>query len=147
MGFFAQIREGVQSLTGHPLWMGLGIGFSLILFIGSLALLPLFASLIPENYFMPPEQNPSFVKKQRWWIAKRLLHFVKNIFGIILIVFGFIMLVTPGQGLLTIFLGFLFLNFPGKRRLELALIRLPTIYRGINKLRSFRGKPPLRLPS
>lgn len=136
----------ISSFTKHPLWIGLGIGSSLILFIGSLALLPVFASWIPEDYFLPPEQRPVVTHKRGWWIARTIIHVVKNLAAVILIVAGFVMLFVPGQGLLTIFLGFLFLNFPGKRKLELALIRRPKIFRGINKLRTFRNKPPLRLP-
>lgn len=144
--FFAQIRAAISSLTQHPLWVGLGIGAGFLLFSVSIALLPVFVFFIPEDYFVPSGERPQVSHKKGWWVARIVLHILKNLLGIFLILMGLIMFFTPGQGLLTVFLGFLFLNFPGKRRLELALIRRPSIYRAINKMREFRGKPPLRLP-
>ena len=70
----------------------------------------------------------------------------KNLLGLFLLGAGIVMLLTPGQGLLTILFSLFVLNFPGKRRLELALIRRPALYRAVNALRRLRGKPPLQLP-
>lgn len=62
--FFAQIRATVESLIHHPLWIGLGMGSTLFIFIASLALLPIFVSFIPEDYFLPSEERPQGSRKR-----------------------------------------------------------------------------------
>ncbi len=71
----------------------------------------------------------------------------KNIAGVFFLLMGIIMLITPGQGLLTILIGLLLMDFPGKRRFEIWLIRIPSIHRAINWIRKKGDKAPLKLPS
>jgi len=42
----------------------------------------------------------------------------KNLLGVLLFMLGLIMLVTPGQGILTLLFGLMLMNFPGKYRVE-----------------------------
>lgn len=70
----------------------------------------------------------------------------RSILGLVLILLGIVMLVLPGQGILSILAGLLLLHFPGKRRLELWLLRLPGVLRAINGLRSRAKRPPIELP-
>ena len=53
---------------------------------------------------------------------------------------------VPGQGILTILIGLSLLDFPGKRKMELKLIRLRAVRRGINWIRARAQQPPLELP-
>ncbi|MEW6356236.1 MAG: PGPGW domain-containing protein [Planctomycetota bacterium] len=46
-----------------------------------------------------------------------LVKILRNILGVLLILLGLVMLVTPGQGILTIVLGFAIMDFPGKKRI------------------------------
>ena len=48
--------------------------------------------------------------------------------------------------MLTILIGLMLMNFPGKRRLELRIIRIPAVHRGIAWMRKRYGQPPLELP-
>jgi len=64
----------------------------------------------------------------------------------VLVLLGVIMLVTPGQGLLTLLIGLLLLNFPGKYRLERWLVLRPGVLRGLNWLRRRHGEPPFEAP-
>ncbi len=57
------------------------------------------------------------------------------------------MLVTPGQGLLTLLIGLLLLNFPGKYRLERWLVRRPGVLRTLNWVRRRRGQEHFESPS
>ncbi len=66
--------------------------------------------------------------------------------GIAFILAGLIMLLLPGQGILTIIVGMFLLNFPGKFRLVRNIIRNKTILATINKLRSKADKPPIEVP-
>jgi len=71
---------------------------------------------------------------------------LKNALGVVLVVLGFIMLFTPGQGLLTLLAGLLLMNFPGKYRLERWLVLRPGVLRGLNWLRQRGGHPPFEAP-
>jgi hypothetical protein len=52
------------------------------------------------------------------------------------------MLVTPGQGVISILLGLFLMEFPGKRTLELKFINHTPTYKTLNWLRRKAGKPP-----
>ena len=57
-----------------------------------------------------------------------------------------VMLVVPGQGLLTILIGVMLTDFPGKYALERRLISQPSIFNAINWIRDKAGKEPLKRP-
>ena len=57
---------------------------------------------------------------------------------------GVLMLVLPGQGVLTILIGLTLLDFPGKRRFVRRLLMRPRVFRVINRLRRRFGRPPLK---
>lgn len=80
------------------------------------------------------------------WFLWLLFHLAKNLAGLVLLLVGLIMLITPGQGLLTCLMGVLLLDFPGKRRLELWLVQRRAVARSIAWLRQRAGVPPLCLP-
>jgi Putative transmembrane protein (PGPGW) len=70
---------------------------------------------------------------------------VKNLIGGVFVLAGIVMLVLPGQGVLTIMLGIALMNFPGKFQLERWIVsRGPTLW-FINRLRRRRGRPALVL--
>lgn len=54
------------------------------------------------------------------------------------------MLVTPGQGIVTIVLGLFLMEFPGKRKLEVKLIHNDVTFKTLNWLRDKANKPPLK---
>ena len=68
---------------------------------------------------------------------------MKNIFGYVLICGGILMLVLPGQGLITIFIGLMLSNYPGKYFIEKKIIAIPKILKTINWLRKKSNEPPL----
>jgi hypothetical protein len=70
----------------------------------------------------------------------------KNLLGGILVLAGLIMLLTPGQGLLTLLAGLVIMNYPGKFALERWLITRPLVLPAVNRLRRRRSHPPLRAP-
>ncbi len=70
---------------------------------------------------------------------------VKNVCGVVVVLAGVVMLVLPGQGMLTIVLGIMLLNFPGKYRLERRVARMRPVARSINWMRARAGHPPLKV--
>ena len=68
---------------------------------------------------------------------------LKNALGLLLLACGIVMLVIPGQGLLTMLIGLMLMDFPGKRRLEARLVAVPSVRRSINWLRERAHRAPL----
>lgn len=96
---------------------------------------------LPSNYFMlfdNPTSGPRLFRPR--------VQIVKNMAGAVLVCLGLVMLVVPGQGLLTLFLGLVIMNFPGKRKVIRFLIRLKTIQTSLNWIRRKKGRPPFVFP-
>jgi UPF0716 family protein affecting phage T7 exclusion len=70
---------------------------------------------------------------------------LKNLVGGVFIVVGALMLVLPGQGLLTILSGLIISDFPGKKRLARKIIRIRAVFLAANKIRQQFNRPPLIL--
>jgi hypothetical protein len=113
---------------------------SLVMFFGTLLLLPVVVAMLPADYFVRRRED-------RW--PKTLLGsmglILKNVLGLVFVVMGIVMLFSPGQGVLTILVGIMLLNFPGKRRLEFWLVRKPTVAKALNWIRRKAKRPPLVL--
>ena len=114
------------------LWVGAA---SLIIFTLSLLSLPWLVAQIPEDYFLTqtrPIEDRSI-----------LVLWTKNLIGYGLILAGFLMLLLPGQGILTVVTGVLLIDYPGKFRHERQIARNPAILKSLNWLRAKAHKPPL----
>ncbi|QEG36771.1 Putative transmembrane protein (PGPGW) [Bythopirellula goksoeyrii] len=123
-----------------PLWW-LG-GISLLVFFGSLILIPVVVARIPSDYFQHVQRPPTEWSAEHP-VLRAILLVAKNAGGVLLVLLGLAMLVLPGQGLLCILLGITLLDFPGKFRLERRLISHPPVLHSINWLRRRRNKAPL----
>lgn len=121
------------------------VAVSVVMFVGSLVVIPLLVARIRPDYFLHP-QSPTESWQRRHPAVRLSLLVLKNLFGVLLVVAGIAMLVLPGQGILTILIGIMLLNFPGKRALELWVIRLRGILAAVNWIRSKAGKEPLKIP-
>lgn len=132
------IKEN-QTLVG---WLGAA---SLLTLVVSAFLVPFLVSRMRADYFMP-DRDPEEVFAHQHPVIRWTGLILKNLAGLVLFLAGFVMLATPGQGFITMFVGLLLMNFPGKRRLELALIRLTVIRRAIDWIREKAGREPLQLP-
>ncbi len=130
-------------LRGHPeLLAGAGV-LSIVMLIASAALLPVIVSRMPADHFVVQSLGSKGLTRSPLGLAGRVL---KNLLGTVLILAGFAMLFLPGQGILTILIGLGLVDFPGKRALEIRLLRIGSVQRGIGWLRRRAGKPPLQLP-
>lgn len=79
--------------------------------------------------------------------CSRLSLVLRNLFGGVLLVLGVLMLILPGQGLLTIVAALAVMSFRSKRRIEQRLLARPHMLALINRLRQRGGYPPLLAPS
>ena len=137
------INSFFQWFADHPeVLIGMGIS-SIFIFLISILGISWFVAQIPEDYFMLSKRQTS-----KWQQQKPILRFIvvvaKNILGLSLIIGGLLMLVLPGQGLLTIVTGLLLVNYPGKYKLEQKLVLMPSIYKALNWIRFKAKKPPLQ---
>ena len=116
-------------------------GFSTILFLSSLLGLSWLISMIPHNYFVD-EKRVSLIKMKNplMWL---LIMILKNAIGLALILCGILMLILPGQGVLTIITGLIFLDYPGKFRFERLLVKNKLILNSMNWIRRKLDKPDL----
>jgi hypothetical protein len=133
MGFLATLPDW--------LWLTLTI-MSVVAFVGSLFVLRILIIRMPHDYFVgrrPPESRWA----NRSPAVRMTLLIAKNVVGTLLVVFGVLMLFTPGQGILSILIGLSMLNVPGKRAFERRLVGNPVVLRTLNRIRTRAGQPPL----
>ena len=137
------INSIILWFSNHPeILIGLGIS-SILIFIISILGISWFVAQIPEDYFLSLKRKPSKWQEQTP-ILRFIVIFGKNIIGFSLIIGGLLMLILPGQGLLTIVTGLLLINYPGKYKLEQKLVEIPSVFRALNWIRVKANKPPLR---
>lgn len=132
--------EWFQGRETLVVWIG---GFSLGILIISAVTVPVIVRRLPSDYFL--RKSARDVSDGHPLLRLAFL-FIRNFVGGLLVTGGIIMLVTPGQGLLTAVVGLLLMDFPGKRRLEICLIRFGPLNRAINWIRRRDNQPPLELP-
>ncbi|MCO6413402.1 MAG: hypothetical protein J5I92_11745 [Thiogranum sp.] len=136
------ITTAIGFFDQHAVWL---VSISLACFIAGLALAPLLVIRIPADYFSHPQREP-LATSARHPLIRLTLAGAKNLLGGVLVLAGLLMLVTPGQGLLTLLAGLVIMNYPGKFALERWLITRPRVLPAINWLRRRRGHPPLQAP-
>ena len=100
---------------------------------------------LPTDYFAP-QRRPPAAWRRRHPLVRLVVLAAKNVAGIMLLVAGLVMLVVPGQGLLTIAVGLMLVDFPGKFRWERWLVTRRPVWRSINWLRRRAGREPLERP-
>ncbi|MGQ9660018.1 MAG: PGPGW domain-containing protein [Thermochromatium sp.] len=132
-------------IESHQLLTLLLAGVSLLTFIGSLLALPVLVASMPTDYFVDTTRHPSRLRRSHplIYLAGRIL---KNAVGWLLVLCGLLMLVLPGQGLLTILVGLVLCDFPGKFRLERRLAGNARVMAACNWLRKRAGRPPFQAP-
>ena len=118
---------------------------SLLSFVIGLISMPMLVARIPVDYFSHHKRH-RISQKTHHPIVGLVLTGFKNLLGAVLLIAGFVMLFTPGQGLLSILLGLMIMNYPGKYRLECWIIKRPLIFSTINTIREKQGQPPLLAP-
>ena len=120
--------------------------FSIFILIISVFMMVLIISFLPEDYFKSENRNLiSSIQNSRYPLLKLLVLITKNFFGVLLLLSGILMLVLPGQGILTIITGLVFMDYPGKYKFERKLLRQKGVINSINWIRSRLSKPSLKV--
>lgn len=135
----------VDWIFGNPAvmwWMAAG---SLAMLVAGLVLVPVIVVRLPRTYFSHRQRRREQMLATRHPVIRFGILVIKNVVGAVLVVAGLVMLVLPGQGVLTILVGLSLLNFPGKYRLERWIISRPAVFQSMNWLRRRYGRKPLVL--
>jgi hypothetical protein len=121
-------------------WIAL-IGVSVATLVISVGIAGWVLVRVPPDYFKGKERKAS--KKRPLW-----LKILKNIGGVLLIGVGLVLSVPgiPGQGLLMVLAGLMVVDIPGKFKVERKILSLRPIRNAANRLRAWRGRPPLQFP-
>jgi len=114
-----------------------------VLFLATLVTVPIFIALIPPDYFS--RERPCLRKIHP--IPKWTLLVFKNLLGLMLLISGIVMLILPGQGIITILVGLSLLDFPCKKHIQRRLIGDPRVFKTMNWIRARAHKPPLEYPT
>lgn len=120
-------------------------GFSLLALIATVFGVPWVVTRLPKDYFVRTERvvwRSSFQAP----LLVQIVATLKNFLGLLLVILGAVMLVTPGQGIVTLLIGLLLMNFPGKYRLERWLVLRPGVLHAMNWLRRREGQLPFDQP-
>ena len=134
----------LQWMEAHQTWLWWAGALSGVVVLGSLVVVPLLVVQIPADYFAAANRRDRR-KRSRHPVMRWIVLGVKNVTGGLLLLAGLVMLVLPGQGLLTLFIGMSLIDFPGKFRLERRVVRIPAIHRSMNWVRARYDHPPLQL--
>ena len=129
----------MQWVHGHEQLVWWLIGFSGLAFVGTLVAVPWMVVRIPRDYFKQSHREP----KQRHPVVHVLIAIAKNVVGYLFVVLGVLMLVLPGQGVLTLVAGLALVDFPGKHRLIQWLVARPSMLKSKNWMRERAGREPL----
>lgn len=134
------IFELIDYLTGNPAILGWIVFGSFVYLVAFLLLMPFIASKIPPDYFVAEQKIPYAPKNLILYVIYKVF---KNLIGLLFVVGGLLLLLTPGQGILGILIGSLLLEYPGKYRFQRWLIGKKPVLDSLNWLRKIGGAEPL----
>lgn len=137
---FAELRDWFLSHETLVWWTG---SLSLALLVIGAVLAPLIVLRLPEDYLSRewPDDRRTFASRTT---GGKFLAVGRNLLGGLFVLAGIIMLVMPGQGLISIIVGLGLLNLPRKRQLMQRLVGQKQVLRTIDRFRNKFGRPPLR---
>jgi hypothetical protein len=136
------MSEWVQNHATLVWWL---TGASAATFVGTLIVVPWLLIRIPADFFSRPRGGEKRKRPRRAAVTRWAIKIGRNLLGVVLVVVGIVMLLAPGQGILTILAGIVFLQFPGKRRFARWIVSRGPVLATINALRRRAGRPPLDL--
>ncbi|RUM82786.1 MAG: hypothetical protein DSZ19_04010 [Candidatus Thioglobus sp.] len=129
------IAQATANYHQYFVWVGI---VSFVVFVTSLLLTPILLGKIPQDYFIHTNQHKVEINH----LGHLIIVVIRTLIGFVLLIAGIIMLVTPGQGIISILLGLFLMEFPGKRKLELKLINHEPTFKALNWLRGKANKDP-----
>lgn len=115
-------------------------GISIAVVLASMVIIPLLIVKMPADYFVDKR------RRRKWTIPRIVLYVLRNVLALVLFLAGLLMLVLPGQGLLTLIIAVMVSDFPGKFAFERWLLRQKGVLRSMNWVRKKYNKPNVQVP-
>ena len=134
-----ELLNWVQQNQGLLGQLGL---FSAITGVLGVVGLPLLVVSLPADYLVR-EKVP---RRERHPLLRGTFLFAKNLVGVSCILFGILLLVLPGQGIVTILIGLALTDAPGKEGLLHRIAGNRTVAGFLNRIRRRASKPPFEMP-
>ena len=138
------LKDLLQFMETHNeliIWVS---SISFALFVGTLISIPFIIVKLPSDYFIKDKNLARRFCQDKPLLGVIIIGF-KNIFGLIFLLMGFIMLFIPGQGILTMLIGYSMLDFVSMRGPVYKIVRRPSVYQFINRIREKKDKEPIEL--
>ncbi len=107
----------------------------------ALLLAPWVLAGLPADYFVAPVRA-SHARSEPQPSGRVFVRLARNVVGALLVALGLMMLVLPGQGVVTVLAGLLLMHFPGRTRLIRFIACRPVVMGPLNRLRVRLGKLP-----
>jgi hypothetical protein len=141
--FVPSMEAWIRAHETFVWWVGIS---SVVIFFATLIILMTVTVMLPSEYFLRhPGNHPIAPAKNPLLFA--CYQVCKNLVGAFFILAGLLMLVLPGQGLISLIIGLSLITFPGKRRLIRFVVQRKGVLRSANWLRAKFDRPPLDAPS
>ena len=126
-------------------WSWVAVG-SIAMFFGSIAVAWILIVKMPPDFLTRDHRVPTAFATQHP-IVRMTWRVLRNLFGMVLVTTGLVMLLTPGQGILFIVLGATMVDFPRKQQVIRRLLGRKGVLKVINRIRRKAGKPLLQPPT
>lgn len=140
-----KLQDLLNNLPINLEWLTTLALTSLATFVVSLILIPWVITRLPTDYFVDESRHISNTQNQHPLVYLSLRIF-KNLLGGVLLIAGILILVLPGQGILTILIGLGLVDFPGKFNLLRKIAQKPSVYKTMNWVRQKANIEPLQKP-
>ena len=122
-------------------WLPLFTVTGIVMAIASTIAIPWLLLRVPAEYFVS-RTRPIPDRSLLGW----LIWLARNTVATVLFIAGMLMLLLPGQGLLTILIAIAVSTIPGKYRLERAIMRRQPVFRAANWIRQRYHRTPIIHP-
>ena len=108
----AFIDWALRWVENNPVLISVLSATSVVFFLASLIFIPWLILRLPADYFSNSDSD-RYNPFGNHPVAIIVVDIIRNLLGIFLVTLGVILLLLPGQGLLTIILGIVVGRFPG----------------------------------
>jgi hypothetical protein len=123
----------------HKSWFVWLAVISAVTLAASVLVIPWLIAKLPADYFARNDHPAAWTNAHP--LLRALLLALKNLFGLVLIVLGILMLVLPGQGVLTIVAGIALVDFPGRHRVVQWIVGRDPVINALNWVRRRANRP------
>ena len=128
-------------LTQNTLLVTSIAGVSFVLLFLTVVATPRLVAKLPKEYFLYRREHRD--AKQT---GLSVVMIIRTAVGVVLILAGFLLMLTPGPGLVVLLAGLSITEFPGKHKLLVTIATHPSVFRSLNWMREKQEVLPFEHP-